>query len=74
MAEYKVSLKFTDNTGNERVFRSEPNMLVPGKHMYWFEPHPSMYVGTLREVKSIVKQLKANKEKLKHNRETRLKS
>jgi len=57
------TIKYIDGNRNERTFNTERNELNGGQ-MWWFEPHPAMYAGTVRDAKYIAKQIRQNFEVL----------
>ena len=57
--EYKETIKFVHSDGTEYTFKTEPNKLS-GDQMWWFEPQHSMYAGTVREAKTIARNIRKN--------------
>ena len=54
---YIDSVKFTHD-GMALTFKTEPNPLNASQ-MYWFEPLPTMYAGTVSEAKTIANNIRA---------------
>ena len=61
--EYKDEIKFRHQDGKVYIFKTEKNLLN-NDQMWWFEPQVTMYAGTVREAKTIAKNICKNMEKL----------
>jgi len=57
--EYKETICFIHDDGNQYTFKTEPNPLT-NSQMWWFEPLHDMYAGTVREAKTIAKNIRKN--------------
>ena len=57
MAEYKDAIEFEHTNGEVYIFRTERNTLS-NNQMWWFEPLPAMYAGTVKEARSIAKKIR----------------
>ena len=59
MTKYNKTIQFIHTTGDTYTFKTCHNPLTNAQ-MWWFEPQTTMYAGTLRDVKTIVKNITAN--------------
>ena len=59
---YKDSIVFTHD-GIEYIFKTEPNTLN-NSQMWWFEPQVTMYAGSVRDAKTIAKNLRLREKTL----------
>ena len=62
MRDYKCKLKFKHND-EIYTFMTEPNSFN-NCQMWWFEPQKTMYAGTVKQAKTIEKNIRKNKELL----------
>ena len=60
MKGYHDTISFI-HEGDEYTFKTEPNPLNKNQ-MWWFEPQHTMYAGTVREAKTIAKNLREHNE------------